>query len=72
MFPVAAHLDSIKAAVPSMCLALENASRVQSSGSNVEHAIQVAYTKRRVGEIEENIRQALEEVAEAKCELLLG
>lgn len=68
---LSAHLDRIKAAVPAMSASLGLASRVQGSGS-MEHVSQVAYTKRRVEEIEEAIRELLEGVAEAKCELLLG
>jgi len=77
---LSAHLDRIKAAMPAMSASLGLASRVQGSGSggggggrgSMEHVSQVAYTKRRVGEIEEAIRELLEGVAEAKCELLLG
>jgi len=66
----AAHLDRMKEALPAMSVQLGRAAGAQ--GSSMEHVSQAAYTKKRVEEIEQKISEVLEEVAEAKCELLLG
>jgi len=66
----AAHLDRMKEALPAMSVQLGRAAGAQ--GSSMEHVSQTAYTQKRVGEIEQRISEVMEEVAEAKCELLFG